>query len=476
MVLPALLAGSLLLAAGATASAPDAAFDAPLQALYDGSTDTAREQLATVAAAYPSDPLPLYFQALALAWKLEQAPERRDRDEDLLALAARAIALADARLRADPRDARACFARGAAHGASGRLHMFRREAGASAREAVAMRTDLRRALELDPENEDARFGLALYDYYADVLPRLLKLLRFFAGIPGGDRERGLLGLRRAAERARWHRSEARSQLYEVAAYYERDADQALLAICDLRGRYPGSPLWALRLAEHLRDRLGLFDESARAYAEVSAAHAAGHPNYAPVVASLAALGQADARLRDLRLDDARRALEAVDVASVPQLLAPRFELLRRLDTAARDPLTAPRARARRLSEAGDRVAAGAAWRQVLALRPRDLEAAFHAGRDELEAGRLRAAGAALERVRRAESPEPAWLGPAARLLLARLREQEGRRTDAVALYKEVLMKPGGSEHRRREAAEALRRLSLPARPAASPPPWSEHPR
>jgi hypothetical protein len=312
-------------------------------------------------------------------------------------------------------------------------------------------------LEREPGNEDARFGLALYDYYADVLPRLLKLLRFFLGMPGGDRERGLAGLRRAAAQSRWHRSEAVAQLYEVAAYLEGDADLALDAIRALRERYPASPLWALRLAEHLRDRLGLWGESVRVYAEVEAAQAAGHPNYAPVVADLAGLGKAEAQLRDLRLDDARRSLGLLD-GRLTQLEARRRELVARLAALEADPLSAPRARARRLSEAGDPDAAGA-WRAVLALRPRDLEAWLQLARADLEAGRTRAAEPALARVAAAERPEPAWLLPEARLLLAGLREGQGRRQDAVRLYNEVWMAPGGSEARRAVAASALSRLT-----------------
>ena len=61
----------------------------------------------------------------------------------------------------------------------------------AARAAVRMREDLHRVRALDPGHADALFGLGLYDYYADVLPRAAKVLRFLARIPGGDRARGL---------------------------------------------------------------------------------------------------------------------------------------------------------------------------------------------------------------------------------------------------------------------------------------------
>ena len=464
-MLPALLAGSLaLLAPPEPGDAPDAAFDAPLAQLYDGATDTAIAEFGGLRAGFPEDPLPAYFEALALAWKLEQTPQDRSHDADLLRLASLAIARAELRLARQPDDVRALVARGAAHGVQGRLHLFRRDRSGSVRESVAMRADLRRALSRDPSNEDARFGLALYDYYADVLPRALKLLRFVLGIPGGDRERGLLGLRRAAERSRFHRAEALSQLYESAAFYEGDADAALQAIRSLHESYPGAPLWALRLGEHLRDRLGLYPESVATFAEISARAASGHPNFSPVVAGMATLGAAEAQLRDLRLDAARALLGAA-AASGPGLEAWRQRLRASLAALERDATAAARGRARRLREAGERGAAAAEWRNVLARRPRDLEAAFCLAEAALDAGRLPVADAGLSRVLRAESPEPAWLGAAARLLLARIQERQGRVPEAVELYKHVFQHPGGVESRRQQAREALARLG--AGPEAS---------
>ena len=49
---------------------------------------------------------------------------------------------------------------------------------------VAARDAGEKALDLD-------FGLGLYDYYADTLPRFFKVVAFVLRIPGGDRERGV---------------------------------------------------------------------------------------------------------------------------------------------------------------------------------------------------------------------------------------------------------------------------------------------
>ena len=110
-----------------------------------------------------------------------------------------------------------------------------------------MREDLLEARVLVPDSKDVAFGLGLYDYYVDVLPRIAKLLRFFARIPGGDRRaRPRAPIESAREGSILHDTEVQVQLYEDYAYYEEKPDAALAEIRGLHERYPGSPLWALQ--------------------------------------------------------------------------------------------------------------------------------------------------------------------------------------------------------------------------------------
>src|SRR5262245_30077407 len=323
MTLTLLLLGAAL----AAPAADDAALRDALDLVYDGATDGALARLEAAAAAAPQDPLPVYLQALTLCWKVEQRADSRDLDEELLRRADAAIALADARLREEPDDTRALLARAGAWGAKGRLHLFRRERRESARSAIRMRADLKALLALEPDNLEALFGLGLYDYYADVLPRLLRVLSFIVGVPGGDRARGLDRIERAT-RARLHDTEAHAQLYEIYAFYEKRPDRAHEQVLALRRGHPASPLWALKLAEHERARMGLYAESAQVYREVQAAVARGEPNYAPVVGLLARLGLGESLLLDLRLPEARRELLSIeDAASGSPALALRARQL-----------------------------------------------------------------------------------------------------------------------------------------------------
>jgi len=282
---------TLVVAAALTSgvATADADLAAALEQLYDGSTDGALERLAALAASAPDDPIPVYLGALALCWKAEQQPESKHLDAEVHQRAAAAIAIADSRLAKDPRDLRARLARGAAWGVNSRLHLFRLERRDALRSAVRMREELVRAQAVDPDDKDALFGLGLYDYYVDVLPRYAKLLRFFAGYPGGDRARGLVRIEQARHGSRWHSTEVEAQRYEIYAYYEAEPQLALEAIRGLRERYPGSPLWALKLAEHLRVRLHRYPESALVAREILAASETGQVNYSPVVGAMASL-------------------------------------------------------------------------------------------------------------------------------------------------------------------------------------------
>jgi hypothetical protein len=450
--------GALALAAALAAPAPaEDGLRGALDLLYDGSTDASLTRLEALAAARPNDPLPAYFAALAFAWKLEQRPASTSLDAELLERADRAISRADARLAKDAADARALFARGAAHGVKSRLHLFRRHAREAAHEAVRMRADLLAARRLDPTDDDALFGLGLYDYYADVLPRLFKLLRFLLGIPAGDRVRGLAAIELARKASRYHQAEAAAQLYEIQAWYEHDQDAALAQIRGLRERHPDSPLWGLKLAEELRDRLGLYAESVAVAHELLEASHAGRRNYAPVVGRMAYLAEGEALLLDLRPGDARPALAAATQADpgAPWIAERARALLARAVDLEADPLTACLAEGRRKREAGRLAESVLAYRRALALRPDCPEARLRVAEADLDAGRVDGALREFRALAELGSPSPPWLSPWANVLLARALRRTGHQAAARQQYNKVFERPGGIEALRAEAAAAL---------------------
>jgi hypothetical protein len=485
------------------AGAADREYRAALDLLYDGRADAAQARLRELEESHPDDPVPLYLQALVLAWTVEQQPESRALDRALEQAADRAFAAADARLRADPEDARARFARGAARGVRSRHHLFRAQRAEAARTAAQMREDLLAARARDPEDADVLFGLGLYDYYVDVLPRFARLLRFLSRLPGGDRARGLAAIEEAAQASTLHEVEARVQLYEIHAFYEGDAEAAAADMEALVRRYPGWPLWGLKLAEHLRDRLGAYAESEAVARRLLRAGETPGADPGRAALALARLSLGESLLLDLRPEEARLTLLPLllDVSSGSPALAARARLLvaralelegeregaaahyraaaadrearKRAQAALAHPLAGTEiegrrrlALARRAREKGRGEEAAVRAQEVLAAWPLSREAALIVAEQALRDGR--AENARVPEVDEARGDEPPWLVPWSRLLRAWQADARGERALAVDLYKQVYAHDGRRPDLREAAADGLRAPFRPETPRASP--------
>jgi tetratricopeptide (TPR) repeat protein len=473
----------------------DGGLRAALDLLYDGRPDDARRALADARAKAPRDAVGAYLEALVEVWRLEQKPPSAAADRAFLERADEAVRFAERALAADPGDLRALLARGATQGVRSRFHLFRGQRTDAARAAARMRADLLRVREGVPASADAAFGIGLYDYYADVLSRFAKVLRFLAGLPGGDRVRGLALIESAGEGSLFHDDEVQAQLYEIYAFYEDRPDRALSEARGMRRRHPGWPLWGLRLAEHLRERMGLYAESARVARELVEAAERGNINYrgAALVQARVSLGES-LRL-DLRFADARRELLAVKDGSpelAPTVARARLLLGRCLESegdregavahyrraaqaadravrreaeaALKTPMPAGEveglalvAQARRLHEAGRQRDAAETYRRALRAWPASREAALLAAEDEILHGDPERARDAVEEALAVERPQPPWLRPWASLLNAQLLDVAGQRERAVVEYKKVLDRPLGRGDLRERAEDGVRR-------------------
>lgn len=489
-----MIAALLLAAALPVAAAQDAEYRTALDLLYDGHAEAATRRLEALGERHPQDPVRLYLQSLVLAWVVEQRPETTSLDRDLETAAARAWDLADARLKANPDDLRARFARGAASGVRSRYHLLRLHRGDAARTAAAMRQDLLAVREREPDNHDVNFGLGLYDYYADVLPKYAKLLRWFARIPGGNRVRGLEEIEKARDHSPLHRTEAQAQLYEIYAFWEEDPERALVEIQDLHRRHSAWPLWGLRLSEHLRERMGAYGEAAAVARAIAAQGKDPRRDPGPAALALARLALGRALLLDLRPTEARRALLPVKdglpgnpalAAEARWLLGQTLELegdrdgafahyrlaassgdkewKKRAQDSLEHPLSAADVRARhalgearRSREAGRPLDAAESYREALAASPKSAEAALGAAEAALRAGRAEEARRLLDDLDDDDAGDPPWLRSWGWLLRGQAHDLEGEREAAVLQYKKVLKASFRRSELRDAAASGLR--------------------
>jgi hypothetical protein len=126
---------------------------------------------------------------------------------------------------------------------------------------VDARKHLLRCLQLDPDMADANLGLGLYNYYVDTLSAMAKILRFFMGIPGGDKKVGLQQLETASTKGELTQMEARFNMAKSLRNYDRDYARAEEAAAPLLTKYPRNCIFLL-LAGDIEQKLGHNEEAA----------------------------------------------------------------------------------------------------------------------------------------------------------------------------------------------------------------------
>jgi tetratricopeptide (TPR) repeat protein len=190
------------------------------------------------------------------AWKRGKKPE----DEAYFALADKAIHLAQERI-AKSETAEMHLYTGMGLALKARMDALRGENHAVAHAGVAARAEFLRALELDSEMADATGGLGLYNYYVDSLPGIVKFLRFFMGIPGGNKKLGVQQIETAIEHGVLTPVEMRFYLAKNLRTYDQEYERAIAVAELLVTRYPNNPVFQLLLG-NLNAEMGRNDKAA----------------------------------------------------------------------------------------------------------------------------------------------------------------------------------------------------------------------
>ncbi len=258
--------------------------------------------------------------AVGLLWEIALEPESRLHDARFSRVVDEAIAVTDAWTQREPGRAEAWFYLGAAYGARVQWRVTREQRLAAARDGKRIKETLERALTLDPSMHDAKFGVGLYRYYADVAPAALRLLRWLLLLPGGDREGGLRQMYEARDRGVVVGGEVDYQLHLIYLWYERRARDALAIIRQLQTRYPHNPLFVQIEAEihdaYLHDAAASLAASSRLLALADAGQV-GEAGLASVRARLNMAVQLD------RLGQRSRALDLLDALIAERPTRPR---------------------------------------------------------------------------------------------------------------------------------------------------------
>jgi hypothetical protein len=440
--------------------------------------------------------------ATATWWRILLDPDSRALDARFSTEVEQAIRSTEAWAARDPQNAEAHFYAGGAYGARVQWRVLRDERLAAARDGKRIKQFLERAIALDPDLDDAYFGIGLYQYYADVAPAAAKVLRFLLLLPGGDKTLGLARINRARTQGRLLKGEADYQLQILYLWYERRADLAIDLLESLHDRYPGNPLFGAQLAD-VEDRYQHDITASLAAWRALLANARNHRVHEAELAEaqarlgiarqLEALSQTDHALEQVRaVLDARPAKPAGAMAAaylalgegedrmghhdaavasyrlaiatspVPGPQAIRQRAADRMKQRAPDPV---RAEAYRLSlegfrkfESDDLAGAEPLLARSVALDPRDGVARYRYGRVLLAKKEDEAAIAAFEVAIRSARDCPAPIVAAAYLEAARLHERLARKAQAIDFYRAASTLFGGGADTRAAATRALIRL------------------
>jgi hypothetical protein len=192
------------------------------------------------------------------AWSHSRPADADDNAE--LALADKVTSLAEAAIAKSDTAEMELYA-GLGLASRARLLGLRYDKTGVAHAGVDARKHLLRCLQLDPDMADANLGLGLYNYYVDTLSALAKILRFFMGIPGGDKKVGLQQLETASTKGELTQMEARFNMAKSLRNYDRDYARAEDAAAPLLTKYPHNCIFLL-LAGDIEQKLGHNEEAA----------------------------------------------------------------------------------------------------------------------------------------------------------------------------------------------------------------------
>ena len=281
-----------------------AAYDAILR----GRSDEARQLLTHSCPPGPTAACDA-LRTVSIWWEIQQDLSSRALDERFNTAAAASIASATAWTAREPARGEAWFYLAGAYAPLAQWRILRGERLAAARDGKRIKDALERALALDPQLNDAWFGIGLYHYYADVVPAALKVLRFLLLMPGGDRVEGMREMLRTRERGELLRGEADFQMHWLYLWYENNPGQALELLKGLQTRYPTNPLFIQRTAEVAHVYFSDHQASADAWRTMLESATSGRIAFAALAAARARVGLA-AEL--IELSQARQALDLVE--------------------------------------------------------------------------------------------------------------------------------------------------------------------
>ncbi len=260
---------------------------AGLALLYDLDFAGAQAHFARIIQRYPDHPIGPFLTGLNLWWQILLDLSDRSRDAAFYNLMDAVLQRCERLLRRDPDNLDALFFKSAALGFRGRLRANRGDWFRAALDGKRALDAVMALARRRPQNPDFRFGKALYDYYAAVVPKRYPFVKpvmiFF---PSGDREAGLRQLEATARHGYYLQAEAVYFLALIYYLFEEDYARTMEHVRWLRTHFPNNGYFHT-LEGRVYVRWGYWLQGRRTFEAVLTRFQEGHRGYNAAMAEQA---------------------------------------------------------------------------------------------------------------------------------------------------------------------------------------------
>jgi tetratricopeptide (TPR) repeat protein len=228
----------------------------------------------------PARPAGYFFRAVACSWRIFLQPEGSDSDalkgkfkeavRDCCRVAEKVRSRNESRFEG-------ILYLGAIYGQEALLAMIEGKYLVMAPLAKRAWNTIEKALNIDPEYYDSYLGRGIYQYFTDVLPKMIKILALVYGFEG-DREQGLENIRLAAARGLYSRDASKIMLLNLYSVIETPDSSVREMARKLHEKYPDNPLIHWRYGDILL-RLKEYQAAAEIFQQVAERIENNYPFY-----------------------------------------------------------------------------------------------------------------------------------------------------------------------------------------------------
>ncbi|MBS1494669.1 MAG: hypothetical protein JST55_14235 [Bacteroidetes bacterium] len=209
--------------------------------IYNVKFDSAHKVFDEVIASNPNKPEGYFFKAMTAWWAINI-----DRDNDALydefyKKVDKVEEVCDKLLDKNDEDADALFYKGGAVGYRGLVYSLKDSWLKAAQDGKTALNLLDKANEINPNNPDVKFGLGIYNYFAEFVPDKYPIIKPLMIIfPKGDKLKGLAQIKEISMNSRYARTEAKFILAYLYSIYEKNYSESQFYSQELVISYPNN--------------------------------------------------------------------------------------------------------------------------------------------------------------------------------------------------------------------------------------------